>query len=198
MNASSYGIPPNSISKENWHCHACAAVGTNICIVKPSKVRKYKNKNPTKELPTDYYMRQTARPRDCALCSIMTGKHAMHPLYNTGGTDGCHRVLAAQPARGLVKRTAWVHTACAVAISTSRKLGGCVYGCFEDGTYEEDSGYADDDEEHEFDCDETTVAATAVATVAPSNIQHKNKEDPDSTVDTTGTGSTPPHPIPTH
>lgn len=135
-------------------------------------------------------MRQTARPRDCALCSIMTGKHAMHPLYNTGGTDGCHRVLAAQPARGLVKRTAWVHTACAVAISTSRKLGGCVYGCFEDGTYEEDSGYADDDEEHEFDCDETTVAATAVATVAPSNIQHKNKEDPDSTVDTTGTGST--------
>jgi hypothetical protein len=125
-----YGIPPTGYPHANWECHACSYIGKKVLISKP-------NDDSKKE---DIFITQHNRPMDCALCPIQTGYHAMHPLYDTGGSSGRHDVLVAHPARGLKKRLAFVHTACAIGISTSRRLQGCVYGCFEDGSYEDENG----------------------------------------------------------
>ena len=122
-----YGIPPDTDLHTNWECHACSSIGKKV------KVNVSKKKECS-------YITQTSRPMDCAICPIQSGSHAMHPLYDKPGPTGHQEVLVAHPARHLPRRLAYVHTACAIAISTSRRLQGCIYGCFQDGSYEDENG----------------------------------------------------------
>lgn len=150
-----YGLPVSSSppadaavssasAASSWICNACDAVGKTVVVSR-------KGHHPIKT------MTQTARPTDCALCPVIDGEHvapgvhpwhAMHKLYDTHGPEGHQLVLKADRKRKLPKRLAWVHSACAYGIATSRRAGGCVYGCMADGSYEGDgSSDADDDEE---------------------------------------------------
>ena len=43
-------------------------------------------------------MKQIDRPSECALCSVSTGLHAMHPLYDTHGKDGRQYVIPSSVA----------------------------------------------------------------------------------------------------
>ena len=56
-------------------------------------------------------MIQKERPTECALCSVKTGLHAMHPLYDFHGPEGRQLVLPASGVgfRRKEKRLAWVH-----------------------------------------------------------------------------------------
>ncbi|OEU08529.1 hypothetical protein FRACYDRAFT_249420 [Fragilariopsis cylindrus CCMP1102] len=152
-----YGIPPD-YPHTNWECHACSSIGKKVQV------------NISKKKECFSYITQTSRPMDCAICPIQSGSHAMHPLYDKPGPTGHQEVLVAHPARHLPRRLAYVHTACAIAISTSRRLQGCIYGCFQDGSYEDENGIIiennyndndddndeeDDDEEFEFGNDNT-------------------------------------------
>jgi len=93
------------------------------------------------------FMKQTTeRPTECVLCSVKTGIHAMHPLYDEHGKNGRQLVLPASGPGFMRKerRLAWVHTLCAMFISSSEMIGGLVYGCDEDGECEEDDGKDDE------------------------------------------------------
>jgi hypothetical protein len=92
-------------------------------------------------------MIQTERPVECALCSVKSHIHAMHPLYDMPGKDGRQLVLPPDKTgpnfmrRG--SRLAWVHTLCAMFISANENYSGLVYGCDGDGNWEMQS--MDDD-----------------------------------------------------
>ena len=43
-------------------------------------------------------MKQIERPSECALCSVSTGLHAMHPLYDTHGKEGRQYVIPSSVA----------------------------------------------------------------------------------------------------
>ena len=95
---------------------------------------------------------QTERPSACVLCSVSTGTHAMHPLYDVDGKKGRQLVL---PNGQL----AWVHTLCANAICQHHIMKGCVYGCDVTGSSSEDAssdGNSDDDEDDGLPVDVTT------------------------------------------
>jgi len=138
-----YGLPKtiDGEPSSDWMCHACKAVGRTFVISKPGD----------KNVRT---MKQEERPSDCALCPIVGGVHAMHPLYDKHGPFGRPVLLRADRRRNLPDRLAWVHSACAYGIGSSRLAGGCVFGCFDDGGYvgessdEEESDDDDDDEDH--------------------------------------------------
>lgn len=132
-----YGLP-KTIDEEpspDWICHACKAVGKTVVVSKPGD----------KKVLT---MKQEERPSDCALCPIVGGVHAMHPLYNKHGPFGRQVVLRADRTRNLPDRLAWVHSACAYGIGSSRLASGCVFGCLADGSYvgESDEEESDDDD----------------------------------------------------
>jgi hypothetical protein len=61
-------------------------------------------------------MQQIVRPTECVLCSVKTGIHAMHPLYDQFGKFGRQLVLPASGVGFMKKerRLAWVHTLCAM------------------------------------------------------------------------------------
>ena len=93
-------------------------------------------------------LKQIERPTECVLCNVASEEHAMHPLYDNHGKEGRQLVL---PATGVgfkrkEKRLAWVHTLCAMFISSSQRTRHLVYGCNEDGEYEmsDDEGGEDD------------------------------------------------------
>lgn len=72
-------------------------------------------------------IKQVERPSECVLCSVKTGVHAMHPLYDQSGTSGRQLVL---PASGVgfmrkERRLAWVHTLCAMVSTSSSTLIFC-------------------------------------------------------------------------
>ena len=96
--------------------------------------------------------KQVERPTECVLCSVATGKHAMHPLYDTHGKDG-RQVLIPASGVGITKhkpeRLAWVHTLCAMFICSGDRTGGLIYGCNEDGEWEMPSDEEEDDDEEE-------------------------------------------------
>jgi hypothetical protein len=75
------------------------------------------------------------RPVECALCSVKRGLHAMHPLYDNHGPSG-QQIVLENPTR-----PAWVHTLCALVISTKF---GYVYGCCPDGLYQYSDSSRDD------------------------------------------------------
>mmetsp|Transcript_24953 Transcript_24953/g.42750 ORF Transcript_24953/g.42750 Transcript_24953/m.42750 type:complete len:915 (-) Transcript_24953:190-2934(-) len=94
---------------------------------------------------------QTDRPAECALCSVKTGIHALHPLYDFDGPHGRQLVL---PASGVGifkrrKRLAWVHSLCAMFICSSERTGSLVWGCDEDGNWEENEDEEDDEEDED-------------------------------------------------
>jgi hypothetical protein len=84
-------------------------------------------------------MKQEARPVECALCSVKTGIHAMHPLYDVHGPEGRQLVLPASGAgfKRIEKRLAWCHSLCAQFISTNGGTKGSVYGIYDGGKCEE-------------------------------------------------------------
>eukprot|EP00547_Thalassionema_nitzschioides_P009222 CAMPEP_0194225594 /NCGR_PEP_ID=MMETSP0156-20130528/39956_1 /TAXON_ID=33649 /ORGANISM="Thalassionema nitzschioides, Strain L26-B" /LENGTH=604 /DNA_ID=CAMNT_0038957605 /DNA_START=40 /DNA_END=1854 /DNA_ORIENTATION=+ len=105
-------------------CQACRSIGTVVM----GKTIKGAIKTATQE----------KRPRDCVLCCVKTGVHAMNPLYDKDGKKGRQVVLQ----NG---NLAWVHTLCALSICSNRTTAGCVYGCDKWGNFYNDS--ADEAEE---------------------------------------------------
>ena len=110
-------------------------------------------------------IKQEERPTECVLCSVRTGTHAMHPLYDMHGKEG-RQVLI--PASGVgfkhkPSRLAWVHTLCAMFISSSPMHGGLVYGCMEDGSYEEpeEEEESDDDDQGGRKNDKKTIVESS-------------------------------------
>ena len=81
------------------------------------------------------YVKVQTRPTRCVLCSVKTGLHAMHLLYTDHGVDG--RPIVLRTRNG--EEVAWVHTLCASFINAFPQTKSLVYGCYEDGSYEEDS-----------------------------------------------------------
>ncbi|KAL7541531.1 hypothetical protein ACHAXR_011004 [Thalassiosira sp. AJA248-18] len=115
-------------------------------------------------------IKQEERPSECALCSVKTGTHAMHPLYDMDGKHGRQLLL---PATGVgfkrkPARLAWVHTLCAMFICSSPKHGGLIYGCMEDGSYE-----APDEEES----DEEGDAAKKGKIIESSDDEEEDTDD---------------------
>ncbi|KAL7531104.1 hypothetical protein ACHAWF_003632 [Thalassiosira exigua] len=93
-------------------------------------------------------VRQETRPTECALCSVRSGTHALHPLYDFDGGEGRQLLLPASGAgfKRREPRLAWVHTLCAMAICSGGRTGGLVYGCDDEGKYETHE-YDDGEEE---------------------------------------------------
>ncbi|KAL7518276.1 hypothetical protein ACHAWX_003122 [Stephanocyclus meneghinianus] len=138
-----YATIPTDSKNPNWVCHACKAVGTEVEVNVPSKVGGYGPETGShREM-----MMQEKRPVECALCSVKTGIHAMHPLYDIPGPEGRQLVL---PATGvgfkkIEKRLAWVHSLCAQFICSNSGTRGCVYGTYDGGKWEIAS---DDNSDH--------------------------------------------------
>jgi len=176
-----YGLPPSDgdggdsgvsgPTSAKWICNACDAVGTTVVISRSG--------HPVKS------MTQAARPTDCALCPVIDGEnvaegvhpwHAMHKLYDTHGPDGRQVVLRADHKRNLPERLAWVHSACAYGIASSRVAGGCVFGCLADGSFQGD-GSSDEEEELSSDGEpfEQTEWIGAIATRGPHSPRHGSR-----------------------
>lgn len=96
----------------------------------PSRVGGCKKTGSHREM-----MKQETRPIECALCSVKSGVHAMHPLFDMPGPEGRQLVLPATGAgfQRKERRLAWVHTLCAQYICTAT---GYIYGLFEGGEWE--------------------------------------------------------------
>lgn len=78
------------------------------------------------------------RPQRCVLCHVNSGVHAMHPLYDKSGEDG--RPLVIRTRKDPQDEIAWVHTLCASFINAFPQTKSLVYGCYEDGSYNDDDG----------------------------------------------------------
>jgi hypothetical protein len=154
-----YAKAPSTNSKDPFTCHACKAIGREIEVNIPSKVGGCgEDMGKKREI-----MIQQTRPVECVLCSVKSGMHAMHPLYDTHGPEGRQLVL---PARGVgfkrkEKRLAWVHSLCAQFICSFASTGGCVYGCFDDGAFEGD----DEEDSEDEDSGKTVVQKYEIGTV---------------------------------
>jgi hypothetical protein len=98
------------------------------------------------------------RPKQCALCSIGSEIHAMHPLYNKHGIDG-------QP---VVKdgTIVWVHTLCALFIAGYELTRGIVYGCTINGEYQSDSDLEADENDESDNSNKNNGQVT--------NVDHRN------------------------
>lgn len=115
-----YGLVNSNGKKKysRWKCYACAAVGMEMKVNKPGEPHRS--------------ILVSSRSTECALCSVTTGCHAMHLLYDTHGKEGTPKIL--QPTqKGLKERVAWVHTLCAMFIG---KHEGVIFACQKDGSYE--------------------------------------------------------------
>ena len=130
----------------NFRCHACAAMNTKILI----------NSSTTKTITIP-----NKRPSHCALCSVTTGMHAMHMLYDTHGKFGRPLILPASAAttnkEAKQERVAWVHTLCASFIGKFYQSRECVYGCQKNGKYGEDDDDDDDDDDNDDDDDDSDM-----------------------------------------
>jgi len=122
------GMPstPNRGKLENWTCLACQSVGQTF---RGRQQLGHQADNCWDELE----VKQEERPTACALCSVRSGCHAMHPLYDMPGSMGRQVVNKSG-------RLVWVHTLCGMyhAVNT-----GMVYGCDEHGNYD-DSNITED------------------------------------------------------
>lgn len=111
----------------NWECKACEAVGKSFLG------KSYGADKAVSIL-------QSERPRECVLCSIDTGVHAMHMVYDKAGKEGMPLVLPAKrkdakkPARP--QRLAWVHSLCSFFICSNPSTQGCIFGCTKNGLYD--------------------------------------------------------------
>ena len=111
----------------DWECKACEAVGNTFLGI------TYESKKPISIL-------QSKRPRECVLCSVHTGNHAMHMVYDKVGKEGVPLVLPAKRKDGknhaLPQRIAWVHSLCSFFICSNPPTQGCIFGCTKSGYYE--------------------------------------------------------------
>jgi hypothetical protein len=119
----------DSYEKTFFSCWACKAVGKSFQVEAHDK-----NGNRLQIL-------QSSRPKNCVLCSIQHGTHAMHPLYDASGTKARQIYLEESD-----KTLAWAHTVCAFFL-TGR---GFLYGCARDGG----SDHFDDAEDANEDSDD--------------------------------------------
>ena len=127
-----YGMVLTKSKHLDFVCKACAAIGTNVEVNKPSILG---TSSSSKE-----QVRVQERPTECVLCDVHDGIHAMHPLFDTHGPEGRQLVFD--------RKLAWVHTLCANFICS--KTGGSVYGCYgDDGRYQDESNEGDINEENE-------------------------------------------------
>ena len=122
------GMPstPNHGKLENWTCLACESIGQTL---KGRQQLGHQSDN----CWDDCEVKQEERPKACALCSVRSGCHAMHPLYDTPGSQG----------RQVVNKSGklvWVHTLCGMYHSVHT---GMVYGCDEHG-HSDDSNIKED------------------------------------------------------
>lgn len=136
-----YGLENSHEKKKysKWECHACKLVGRSLDTGRTKDGDKK-------------YVKVTSRPTRCVLCSVKTGIHAMHLLYTDHGQDG--RPLVIRNRKDNTEEIAWVHTLCASFINAFAQTKSLVYGCYEDGSYEENSHVSneiDDDEEDDHD-----------------------------------------------
>mmetsp|Transcript_28081 Transcript_28081/g.81174 ORF Transcript_28081/g.81174 Transcript_28081/m.81174 type:complete len:572 (-) Transcript_28081:39-1754(-) len=127
-----YGIEP--FNGSSWECHGCRAVGTAI---------RGRSSQGVIESMEQYY-----RPRQCQLCPISSGAHAMHPLYDRDGPNGRQIILPS--ADGMPRRLAWVHSLCAFFINSFETTSGCVYACDNNGKYVDEDGTFDGEDETVF------------------------------------------------
>ena len=73
--------------KDSFRCLACDAVGKRFQVD-----GKYKD-------GTRMTLEQKERPKHCELCSIDTGIHAMHPLFDNHGQKGRQIMMVDQRSR---------------------------------------------------------------------------------------------------
>ena len=116
------GMPstPNHGKLENWKCLACRSVGQTF---KGRQQLGHQSDN----CWDDCEVKQEERPTACALCSVKSGCHAMHPLYDLPGSQG----------RQVVNKSGklvWVHTLCGMYHAMHTKM---VYGCDKYGNYDD-------------------------------------------------------------
>jgi len=135
-----YGLENTDEGKKyaRWKCFACSAVGTEIKVSKPGAPHRS--------------ILIKSRSTECTVCTVNTGVHAMHLLYDTHGKEGTPKVLPPNNQRKLEERVTWVHTLCAMFIGRHE---GVIFGCQKDGTYDGhdvDSSDSEDEasEENEF------------------------------------------------
>ena len=115
---------PNHGKLEDWTCLACQSIGKTL-----------KGRQQLGHQWDDCDVKQEERPTACTLCSVRSGCHAMHHLYDMPGSQG----------RQVVNKSGklvWVHTLCGMyhAVHT-----GMVYGCDKYGQYD-DSDMKEDTE----------------------------------------------------
>lgn len=151
-----YGLVPTDCKDDSFVCHACQSVETNIEVNVPSQVG---GTDTVKVGKRHCFMKQEKRPTECVLCSHDTGLHAMHPLYDTHGKYGRQLVLhsGGHGDKRKEERLAWVHTLCASVICSNPKTAGCVYGCFEDGSYEDATVETESDDDDDSKEDMTSI-----------------------------------------
>lgn len=119
-----YGLTDMTAQKFASGCPPCRAVG-----------KEFEGKTMNGEIKK---VVQNERPVDCVMCSVSSGIHALHPVYDVAGTTGRPMVLTSG-------KLAWVHTLCASSICQNRVTRGSVYGCDVTGSANEDATESNDD-----------------------------------------------------
>mmetsp|Transcript_24416 Transcript_24416/g.49980 ORF Transcript_24416/g.49980 Transcript_24416/m.49980 type:complete len:801 (+) Transcript_24416:95-2497(+) len=119
-------------------CHACNAIGAEIEVNVPSVVGGCGDDTESKR----EIVVQNERPVHCVLCSYSGGIHAMHPIYDTDGPEG-RQLLLPKRENWEESQLAWAHTLCAQVINCYPKTAGCVFGCDEEGNFEEEDSHED-------------------------------------------------------
>lgn len=109
----------------NFRCWACQAVGHTY---------KVRERDPFSG--EHLAVEQKERPRECCLCSVDDGNHALHPMYDAHGKKGRQILLPAEGKKP--RRLAWAHTLCALTVSQSNETTGAIFGCAPDGFYDDD------------------------------------------------------------
>jgi hypothetical protein len=167
-----YGVDADSVVQVNNHnqeypCGACRSVGAN-----------FTGRDHTGR---EHVINQTERPTECSLCSVDEGislPHPMHPLYDNHGASGQQIVLPPDKKSGKPYRLAWVHTLCAMSITSHSSTGGCVYGCDAAGKYK--------DTAVEQEGDDKNKQVNPDASKRDQSVHHfvfchkEKKDDPDS------------------
>lgn len=93
-------------------------------------------------------VKQVGRPTSCVMCSVSSGTHAMHPLYDVYGPHGRQYLIPETRTGGMKKepKLAWIHTLCGMFVSAQKQF---VYGCDEKGHWEGDESDEESDEDDE-------------------------------------------------
>jgi hypothetical protein len=168
-----YGIDGDEVfkqKKDNWKCWACDSIGMKINtrhIVDPTT-------NQRLQIKID------SRPTECVLCNVDDKSdwyHAMHPLYDSSGYRARQIVVPADPIitisnsnttsdkvrqqRQRPTRLAWAHTLCCLAINNAFGVNGSIYGCTQDGQYnnndDEDTENQSDDDDSDSDDGDSSI-----------------------------------------